>query len=266
VTIIKKNAFQHCPLLREVKLPETLKEIESGAFKLCESLITINLPKSLKKIGKSAFFGCSALKNVEIPEKITELAFEVFSSCTSLSSVILPATIIKIGSLAFSCCESLEYIQLPPFLTKIGYNAFAYCTKLSKVEVPTSAFGRLSFYKMIKMLSDAIPGTVYVYSTHGCTPLGIFRASNRTWMPYRLVTGEMSCKLLFGRPLLFSATESKVKWSDQLQSIFESNMQAVEEMDPFTGLAPFMLAAVGTDSDLETVYHLLIEHPTTIYY
>jgi len=41
-------------------------------------------------------------------------------------------------------------------------------------------------------------------------------------------------------------------------------MPVIEEPDIVTGLAPFMLAAIGPRSDLESIYHLLNKNPGSI--
>jgi len=284
VTSIEKNTFQYCLLLRRIKLPENLLRIGTGAFKLCKSLITITLPKSLIKIGKSAFFGCSSLKFVKIPESITELPFETFSECASLTSVILPPALTMIGSMAFYACEALVSIHFPPSLMKVGYDAFAYCKKVSIVEVSSNAVGELSFSnchslfdsiihnpfatnEMLKNLFIAIPSAACLQDVHGRTSLDILLSSKRMWEDSPLVRDEKNgYELLFGRPLLFYVAASKVKWSYQIESIYKRNLSAVKEIDPLTGLAPFMVASVGPSSDLETVYRLLIAYPTAIHH
>lgn len=50
-------------------------------------------------------------------------------------------------------------------------------------------------------------------------------------------------------------------WDEGTRAVFESNMPAIEEVDRGTGLKPFMLAACGTESDLEGVFNLLRENP-----
>ena len=55
-----------------------------------------------------------------------------------------------------------------------------------------------------------------------------------------------------------------MKWIDT-KKIFYANMPAIYETDAWTGLSPFMLAAVGAKSDLESVYRLCREYPVAIY-
>ena len=66
-----------------------------------------------------------------------------------------------------------------------------------------------------------------------------------------------------GRLPLCTAAALSVKWK-YIQLIFEANMVAIYEKDVVTGLSPFMLAAVGMGSDLESVYRLCREYPVAI--
>jgi len=67
-----------------------------------------------------------------------------------------------------------------------------------------------------------------------------------------------------GRLPLYTALEQSVKWSDGLHGILEGNGGAIEEADVITGLEAFMLAAIGRNSEMETVYRLLKNHPAAI--
>ena len=66
-----------------------------------------------------------------------------------------------------------------------------------------------------------------------------------------------------GRLLLCTAAALSLKWID-MNRIFEANMTAIYEKDVITGLSPFMLAAVGLNSDIESVYRLSQAHPVEL--
>ena len=53
-----------CSSLKEVKICEGLKQIESGTFNSCEKLEKIELPLSLEIISIAAFFESNNLKTV----------------------------------------------------------------------------------------------------------------------------------------------------------------------------------------------------------
>jgi len=66
-----------------------------------------------------------------------------------------------------------------------------------------------------------------------------------------------------GNVPLINAIERGWKWSE-LQKAFVSNMPAIKKLDIVTGLAPFMLVAIGPRRDLESIHHLLNESPGTV--
>lgn len=66
-----------------------------------------------------------------------------------------------------------------------------------------------------------------------------------------------------GRLPLHIAAHMGLTWTKGLGEIWNSNRSAVDEVDGKTGLLPPMLAAVG-DSDLETIFELLRQSPSSI--
>jgi len=67
-----------------------------------------------------------------------------------------------------------------------------------------------------------------------------------------------------GRLPLFIASQQNAKWSDGLCNILNGYGAAIEDADVATGLEAFMLAAAGKESDVETIYNLLLDHPAAI--
>jgi len=65
-------------------------------------------------------------------------------------------------------------------------------------------------------------------------------------------------------PLITAAIQSR-KWK-YVKQVFDLYMPVIEGKDGLTGLPLFMLAAIGGDSDFESVYNLLREYPAAIQY
>lgn len=75
---IASDGFAGCKSLAFIEMPEGIEIIDDGAFDECSKIKEICLPQSLKEIGKAAFSACS-MKEVIIPpnvEKIGERAFQ----------------------------------------------------------------------------------------------------------------------------------------------------------------------------------------------
>lgn len=64
-------------------------------------------------------------------------------------------------------------------------------------------------------------------------------------------------------PLMIAATVS-LKWR-YMERIFNANKAAIYDIDDFvTGLPVSLLSAVGSNSDLESLYHLCKENPPAL--
>ena len=107
------GAFQLCPQLKSLTLPETVQSVPSLAF--CRNLEKIVLPEGLTIIGETSFYGCEQLSEIHIPTSVTKVGSSAFYDCKSLKNVNLLG-IISIERGAFVGCENLETI-------KIGENA-----------------------------------------------------------------------------------------------------------------------------------------------
>lgn len=67
-----------------------------------------------------------------------------------------------------------------------------------------------------------------------------------------------------GRLLLHTALSHGLQLSGGLLLTINAPEEAVSEIDPVTGLLPFMMAAVGEDSDLTTIYFVLTRKPKVL--
>merc|ERR1719401_2399074 len=66
-----------------------------------------------------------------------------------------------------------------------------------------------------------------------------------------------------GRSPLHGAAEANLCW-EELKPILQRDKAAILAVDPKTNMEAFMLAAVGSDSKLESVYALLENHPAAV--
>ena len=146
VTMIGADAFNNCPLLETVIIPDSVTEIENGrevdifeylddrcsAFRGCQSLKSIKLSNNLKKIGIDAFNHCIGLKSIDIPNSVTVLAG--FTDCTGLKSIDIPNNVTILAG--FDGCTGLKSIDIPSSVTKIC--GFRGCKGLTSVTIPNS--------------------------------------------------------------------------------------------------------------------------------
>ena len=130
VTSLGKDLFFHSSL-REVKIPDSVIELEEGVFSNCHDLEKIKLPNSITKI-PSATFNCSKeLKEVYLGDEVTVIGDFAFAGCKELYRVTLPKNLKHIGEKAFFNCSNLTEIIIPDGVEIIEENAFAFSGRLN---------------------------------------------------------------------------------------------------------------------------------------
>lgn len=82
---------------------ETYKvsELEPGAFSNCISIKELKLPSSVRLIESYALSGCTSVSFVELNEGLKELGEFVFKDCNNLTEITLPASLEEIGENIF---------------------------------------------------------------------------------------------------------------------------------------------------------------------
>ena len=169
VTLIGAKAFNNCPLLEEVIIPDSVTEIESqeqfggigntvySAFRNCTSLKSITLPNKLTRIGAGAFRNCTGLTSVSIPNSVKKLEYYAFDYCTGLKSITIPNSVTYLGG--FNNCTGLTSITIPNSVTCLdGFNG---CTGLTSITIPNSVTKISSdFNDCTGLTSITIPSSV----------------------------------------------------------------------------------------------------------
>ena len=138
-------AIYDCPKLKSVKLPSTLREVDSWNFALCPNLAKIEVAE-----GNPVFDSrdnCHALIETAtntliaggyestIPESIVELDDFAFWGCEKMEKLVLPQSLRKIGFKACYHLTALKELYIPANLTKLGWDNFHNCPNLEKIEV-----------------------------------------------------------------------------------------------------------------------------------
>jgi len=280
ITTLDHSIFHGCSSLTSVTLPPTITNLGNSVFYNCSSLTSVTLPSTITTLGNSVFCGCSSLTSVTLPPTITALRHHLFAKCVSLASITLPSTVTTLESGVFSGCSSLTSIELPINLFAISITAFTGCSKLTTIHAQsfntttttttittTTHFEEMNNPREFKEWLDAAGFTfvnldTLLYNTSDTTNTDNSSSTNMEDMYYNMNTWGRTRDVESRLPLCTAAARS-LKWSDMRQ-IFAVNMPAIQEVDVLTGLPLFMLAAVGQNSTIESVYHLLKENPPAI--
>ena len=203
---IDNYAFQGCPNLKYIIIPENVNRIgygvfsnctnlieariygkiyslsghisseKMGVFANCTSLVQIIIPESVTEIEGYALSGCSSLTNITIPDGVTYIAKGAFSGCTNLTSITLPESIKSIYNNVFYGCSSMTTIIIPESVTSIGDYAFSGCSSLASITIPESvtSIGDYAFSGCSSLASITIPESVTsisMYAFKGCSSL-----------------------------------------------------------------------------------------------
>ena len=134
---IKENEDIH-PLKVEENciIPEGITKIGEDYFRGCSQLKNIKLPNSLKEIGLNNFYGTN-IKNIKIPEGIIKIPKNCFKNCLRLINIEFSNSLIEIDDYAFSF-SGLKKINFNYGLKRIGNYCFDSCIDLNEINLPNS--------------------------------------------------------------------------------------------------------------------------------
>lgn len=166
VISLRGNTFSNMPFLKEVNLPDTIKEIRGQAFKNDESIKHIKLPKKLEYLGGGAFYNCTSLEDISLPDTLTYMGGETFYNATELTTVKLSNNLSEIRGNTFEECSSLKEITIPDKVKRIGGHAFYGDNSLEKVNLTENSklkeIGSSAFRDCGKLHTITIPTGVSV--------------------------------------------------------------------------------------------------------
>lgn len=186
--ILPNSALYGKTNLKEVKLPTTLKTIDSYAFYNCYDLTKVNMPDSLRQINYAAFHQCYELDgNLVIPAKVHFIDSYAFYRCYKINSLTLSDSLQTLGSYVFQQCRMLSgQLTIPSKVSSMGYQTFEG-TK----------------YSTAKLLTPTPPST-YTGSSFSMLPIVIFYVlpeaktafrNDTKWNPYIIIGGDSPVKV-----------------------------------------------------------------------
>lgn len=168
--------------LKELNIPDDIKEIKPSTFAGCTTIETISGGKNVVKIGEKAFNECKSIKKVNIEGPVTSIGEYAFESCVQLEECPLPVTLTDLGNYAFYG-TSLEEVTLPKGVTKLTNGVFGECEKLKTVKfnegLTSIDFG--CFYGCVSLSEAVLPSSLQKIGKsvfYGCSSLGLVKLGN----------------------------------------------------------------------------------------
>ncbi len=159
--VINSGAFANCGLLQDVVFPDGVETV--GGFNNCSSISNVVLPNSVKKIDIGAFSGCSSISKIVLPDTVEYIGIAAFSDCSSIKSVYLPENRAYICDRAFENCDSMEYIYISARITDVGEDILSSCNSLRTIYYS----GDEHSWSCRPKLRSQIPLNYMVYDSYG---------------------------------------------------------------------------------------------------
>ena len=143
---LPNNAFEECPNIEHLVLPEGIKIINNSAF-YQSKIESIVIPNGVTTIGNNAFKMSEAV-SIIIPDSVTSLGTNPFQQCPNLSYVKLGSGITAIQDHAFEHCSNLIQVEFSSNVTSIGNYAFYNCKNLHSFvfQDGITSIGNYAFY------------------------------------------------------------------------------------------------------------------------
>lgn len=148
VKVIESNAFSGCSKLLDVTLNSGTEVIEANAFANCPYIAYLNFCDTLSSIEPGAFYGCPRIAYITIPESnstyhtngnsVIHTESKTLVLGGRISEIPDDGSVTRIGEMAFAGSIKLYSITIPEGVTEIGEKAFYECTLLTEIYLPKS--------------------------------------------------------------------------------------------------------------------------------
>lgn len=194
---IKGQAFNECPLIKNLVLPTTLTSMTfSFHNSSLESLVmggeNVGFTQGRSGIGgmsaknmtirggtidTSAFSGYTNIENVILDGSVKWSSGGQFQRCTKLASVSMSDGIASIPENCFSGCSSLNNVILPDSIEALGESAFSGCSSLTSItlsknikKIPNNCFSGCGF-ETFTISDDSLIEELENVIFNGCSKL-----------------------------------------------------------------------------------------------
>ncbi len=127
------DGFVRCYDIESVKLPTSVREINTQAFFNCTSLKSVDIPNCMI-VGDGAFSNCLQLQEIDLPSECISLGNGVFSGCAQLKKAIVHGD--SIDETAFRGCVLLTEVTVGNDIQSIAKGAFNSCRNLQSMTLP----------------------------------------------------------------------------------------------------------------------------------
>lgn len=190
---IGDEAFHDNNILKYLKMPDTVVELQYLAFESCTNLNTV-IGNGVKVIDDEVFINCSSLNRVCL-ENTQSVGEKAFKNCSSLQEINLP-NVTNIGDYVFSGCENLRKIDLSGIERIDSENVFANVSPdfvdLRNLESTKSLPNNSSVLFSSKLLEvECFPENLTIYATKGTYAEEYANENGYTFIPVPYVQNDL---------------------------------------------------------------------------
>ena len=118
--------------IKEITIPNNVKEIGENCFSKCTNLTKIELSTSLRKLPNYCFYQFDNLMEFSIPEKWSIHGNKIFNNESHLCSFEIPTAIKIINGKEYKY-EELKIYEIPTYVTSLGDYLFSNCKELESI-------------------------------------------------------------------------------------------------------------------------------------
>ncbi|MDY2879543.1 MAG: leucine-rich repeat domain-containing protein [Candidatus Borkfalkiaceae bacterium] len=116
LSVIGKSAFSGAGIRGEVRIPASVRRIESRAFAQCTFITGFVFPADSRALyfGDEAFSYCVAMTRFAMPDGLTECGKDIFTYCSDLSEIYIGDSLRTLGVRPFYGSDKLCAINVSP--------------------------------------------------------------------------------------------------------------------------------------------------------
>ena len=226
VADIMPYAFYNCSSITSVtfEADSKLTKIQEHAFAYCSGIKELILPDSIKEIGQYAFYNCTALEVVLLPKSLTYIGYDAFYYCYKLYDVMNMSTSLSItkgetgngyvGCYALAVRKSSTPLAVTTITTSSSAARFVkYSNVWYLIDVtPTASYSELEIPKL------TVNNTSYSYRIFGKALSSI--SSQRVIIPETVLSIDADSLTYLGAcAVLFCGSRSEWASLDKYGSV-----------------------------------------------
>lgn len=108
VAAVTKEVIEYAMKVTRIEWPLNLSHFGGRVFYGCSSIKELVLPDTVRDFGWAMFKRCSSVESIIIPEGVTELQEEPFEHCSAIKSITVPVSVKSIKKNVFNDCPQLN--------------------------------------------------------------------------------------------------------------------------------------------------------------